>query len=148
VLVDDVVDRLIALEHRRSEVIREDALYVEGVLNVPGLVEVELSLQVFLDRGRDVPLGVPKRISLDRAHHPEREEDDEEDHGDRPEDTPDDECGHVCGMKRRAEDRGGMPSGIPPPSSGRYDEMLTLSRKTLSMGVMKNPFTFGRTSAV
>ena len=55
VLLDDVVHGPVAQHERRAEVEREDALHVERVLDVPGLVEVELPLEVRLDLGRAPP---------------------------------------------------------------------------------------------
>jgi hypothetical protein len=88
---DDVVDGPVAEHERRAEVEREHALGVEGVLHVPGLVQVELPLEVSLDRLGDVPLAGAERVALDLPHQDERQEDDEQDDGDRPDQPPNDE---------------------------------------------------------
>jgi hypothetical protein len=93
-LLDDVVDGPVARHERRAEVEREHALDVVRVLHVPGLVEVELPLQVLLDRDRDGPLGPAEGVAADLLHHHERQEDHEKQDGDRPEDPADDEGGH------------------------------------------------------
>jgi len=64
----------------------------EDVLDLE--IEAELALEILLDRRGDRPVRRPERIALDLAHQYERHEDDEQDHGDRPEDAANDECRH------------------------------------------------------
>jgi hypothetical protein len=91
---DDVVHRLVAQHERGAEIEGEDSLDVVRVLHVPGVVEVELALQVRLDRGRYRPLRFAERVALDLPHEEEREQDHEQQHGDRPEEPPDYELRH------------------------------------------------------
>ena len=109
VRLDDVVDVAAADDERRAEVERDDALDVVGVLDVPGLVEVELALEVALDGLRHRSLRLPERVALDLPHHHERQEDDDQDHRDRPEDAPDDELQHRLPLpaSRRPRTAGG-----------------------------------------
>jgi hypothetical protein len=77
-----------------AEVEREDALDVTRVLHVPRVVDVELLLEIALDRLGHRALRRPERVPPDLAHHRERQEDHEEDDGDRPEEPSDDQLGH------------------------------------------------------
>src|SRR5690349_1229137 len=106
-LLDDVVDRLVALDERRPEVKLEDALDVIDVLRVPGLVQVVLAIQVRLDRGRHRALRDLEWIAFDLPHHHEREEDDQQDHRDCPNSSSDHELEHgACSL---VEEPGGTP---------------------------------------
>ncbi len=102
-LLDHVVHVLVALDERRPEVERRDVADVVQVLRPPGLVEVELPVEVRLDGGRDGTLRHLERVPLDELHQEERHEDHEEQDGNRPEDPPDDECEHrlVVVQRRR-----------------------------------------------
>ena len=73
VLLDHVVHVPVALDERRAEVERDDALDVPEVLEVPGLVEVVLALEVALDRRRHGPVRGLERVALDLPHHREGE---------------------------------------------------------------------------
>jgi hypothetical protein len=79
VLLDDVVHRLVAQHERRAEIELRHAHDVALVLDVPRLVEAEIAIEVREHRRRDGALALAERAALDRAHHPERHEDDEED---------------------------------------------------------------------
>src|SRR4029453_6016512 len=80
---------------RRAEVEGGHVLDVVDVLLIPGLVEVELALEVRLDGRRHVLLGVPEGIAADLPHHHEGHEDARQDGRDRPDDSADDERGHL-----------------------------------------------------
>src|SRR4029077_14554740 len=115
VLLHDVVHALVAQHERRSEVETGDSDDVALVLDVPRLVETELVVEVRQHRRRHRLVALTERAALDRAHHPERHEDDEEDDRNRPEDATDDELQHGASLAL-SEKRVGPRKAGPNPS--------------------------------
>ena len=117
VLGHDVVDVAVAQHERGAEVERGDVPDVVEVLPPPRIVEAVLLLEVLLDRLRDRPFRGPERVSLDLTHQNEGHEDDEEDHGDRPEHPADDEPRHVSspGVRSGTAARAAVPVLVATP---------------------------------